>query len=134
MSAPAAGLHEQLPACPQNVGRLRHTVVDFAAHCGASAGQCATIALAVSEALSNIVVHAYIGQDQAGPMTVNVQMRERSLEVIVRDRGSGMRPRADSPGSGLGLPLIARITDQLTITDARPGVRVQMTFAIADAR
>jgi serine/threonine-protein kinase RsbW len=130
MSATTAELHKQLPASAQSVGQLRHAVVEFAQRSGASANQRATIALAVSEALSNVVLHAYVGQDRPGCMTVDAQLHERSIEVIVRDRGRGMRPRADSPGSGLGLPLIARVTEQLAITDADPGVCVQMTFAI----
>ena len=130
MACRAHALHQQLPARPQSIGRLRHAVAEFADSSGASAGQCANIALAVSEALSNAVIHAYIGDDQPGAVAVNVQMHARRLEVVVCDAGSGMRPRVDSPGAGLGLPLIARLTEQLDISDAMPGTCVRMTFAI----
>jgi anti-sigma regulatory factor (Ser/Thr protein kinase) len=44
-----------------------------------------------------------------------------------------MLPRLDSPGLGIGLPLIAQMSDQLDIEDrgSEPGVRVRMTFSIA---
>jgi anti-sigma regulatory factor (Ser/Thr protein kinase) len=127
-----AALHEQLPACPQSVGRLRHAVTEFAGSGGASAGQCATIALAVSEALSNAVIHAYADCDEPGDMVVEASLHDHSLEVVVCDQGGGMRPRPDSPGAGLGLPLIASVTEQLEIRETSPGVAVHMTFAIGD--
>jgi anti-sigma regulatory factor (Ser/Thr protein kinase) len=127
---PPAALHEQLAARPQSIGRLRRAVVEFAGSRGASSGQCATIALAVSEALSNAVLHAYLGHEQPGDVVVVAQMHEAALEVVVCDEGSGMRPRSDSPGAGLGLPLIARLTEQLEIRDTTPGMCVRMTFAI----
>ena len=129
-SASATAVHEQLPAYPQSIAELRHAVIDFAERSGASRGQRGTIALAVSEALSNVVVHAYVDQDEPGAMAVGAQINDDSLEVIVSDAGSGMQPRTDSPGAGLGLPLIARVTERLEITDAKPGVCVHMTFAI----
>ncbi len=109
---------------------MRRAVAEFAAGSGASADQCATISLAVSEALSNVVIHAYVGHDEPGAMAVDAQINERGLEVVVRDEGTGMRPRVDSPGVGLGLPLIARLTEQIDISDALPGTCVRMTFAI----
>ena len=107
MAAHPPALHEQLPASSQSVGRLRRAVAEFAGSSGASDDQCAAIALAVSEALSNVVVHAYVGYDQPGAMAVDAQIEARSLEVVICDEGTGMRPRIDSPGAGLGLPLIA---------------------------
>ena len=131
MTAFDGGLREQLPARPQSVARMRRAVAEFAGSRGASARQCATIELAVSEAVTNAVVHAYVDCDEPGVVAVYAQMRERSLHVAVCDAGSGMRPRTDSPGLGLGLLLIARITDELTITETTPGMCVDMTFAIS---
>lgn len=87
--------------------------------------------MAVSEAVTNAVLHAYVDCDEPGVVAVYAQTRERSLQVAVCDAGSGMRPRTDSPGLGVGLLLIARVTDELTITDTTPGMCVHMTFAIS---
>lgn len=111
---------------------MRHAVVEFANGQGASDRQCDDIALAVSEALSNAVLHAYAGQASPGVMRVKACMHERWLEVVVSDQGVGMLPRTDSPGLGIGLALIGRITVRLELEsrDSIPGLRVRMTFAI----
>ena len=109
---------------------MRRAVLNFAAGCGASARRCEDIALGVSEALTNAVLHAYADDPRPGEMAVRAWLRERSLEVVVSDAGKGMQSRADSPGLGLGLSLIAHVSDRVLIEDAMPGVRVRMTFAI----
>jgi len=109
---------------------MRHAIVGFAADSGASDSELEDIALAVSEALTNVVLHAYAGRDRPGVLAVEARMHEHRLEVVVRDEGVGMRPRADSPGLGHGLSVIHRITEQLRVEDAKPGVRMRMTFAI----
>jgi serine/threonine-protein kinase RsbW len=125
-------LQERLPARPESIAPLRRAVVAYAGGNGASDRQCEDIALAVSEALSNAVLHAYIGHDVAGDVGVDAWFAERVLEVVVEDSGVGMTPRTDSPGLGLGLALIGRLTEQLRIEspDSTPGVRMHMTFTI----
>lgn len=91
--------------------------------------QLAAITLAVSEAVSNA---------GSTPMSVTrlpvaSRSRQRSATgcaVTVCDHGIGMRPRIDSPGFGLGLGLIAHVSDSLELTEIEPGVWVCMTFAI----
>ncbi len=130
MNADPIKLRERLPARPQSVGLLRTIVSDFAAGNGASERQRAAVALAVSEAVSNAVVHAYAGRDDPGVVAVDAEICDRTLRVAVCDDGGGMRPRIDSPGLGLGLGLIARLSDQLELTETTPGVCVRMTFAL----
>jgi serine/threonine-protein kinase RsbW/stage II sporulation protein AB (anti-sigma F factor) len=49
----------------------------------------------------------------------------------VRDEGRGVVPRADSPGLGLGLPLIATLTESLELgTGEDNATEVRMTFRI----
>lgn len=123
-------LHERFPARPESITPLRQAVVEFAGSCGASERRCEDIALAVSEALSNAVMHAYAGRDGEGTVSVDAALRDEALEIVVGDDGGGMRARDDSPGLGLGLALIERMADELELEDARPGVRVRMTFSI----
>jgi len=126
-------LREQRSAIPEHVGALREAVVRFADASGAGRRTREQIALAVSEALSNCVLHAYADRKRPGPVTVEAWAREDCLIVLVSDQGRGMVPRLDSPGLGIGLPLIAQMCDQLDIEarDDQPGVRVRMTFTIA---
>ena len=89
--------------------------------------------LAVSEAVSNVVVHGY--RDSApGAFTVSVEWDGGELRVIVRDEGCGMSPRTDSPGAGLGLPLIATLADSVSVVAApEGGTEVSMTFPLLRA-
>jgi len=125
-------LEECLPARAENIAPLRRAVVAYARSNGASERQREDIALAVSEALSNAVLHAYVGHDSPGDVEVDAWIDERALTVLVCDEGIGMLPRIDSPGLGLGLSLIAQTTEHLEVDsrDATPGIRLRMRFVI----
>jgi anti-sigma regulatory factor (Ser/Thr protein kinase) len=87
----------------------------------------ADIRLAVTEACTNVVRHAY--GDRAGDIDVVVRPRGRALEVIVADNGRGMGPSPDTSGPGLGLPLMAALADSLEIQgSATAGSRLMMSF------
>lgn len=48
-------------------------------------------------------------------MLVRAELMGQTLEVEVRDHGVGMRPRRDSPGLGLGLPLIGTLASSVEV-------------------
>ena len=92
------------------------------------------VRLAVSEAVSNAVLHGY-RDGGSGEITMLAEADDHRLEVLVRDSGCGMSPHAGSRGAGLGLPLIAELSDALAV---RPnadgdGTEVQMTFRLPEA-
>jgi anti-sigma regulatory factor (Ser/Thr protein kinase) len=117
----------RLTAEAANVGTLRAAVVDFAQQAGVE--DTGRLALAVSEAMTNVVLHAYRDADEPGEMRVVACDKPDRLVVVVRDYGDGMRPRPDSPGLGIGLPLISQMTDDLQI-EAAPevGTLLRMHF------
>jgi hypothetical protein len=78
-------MHERLPARPDSVARLRHAVVGFAGRRGASIRRREDIALAVSEALSNIVLHAYAGSDRPGAIDVRASVSDAGA-ALARQR------------------------------------------------
>jgi serine/threonine-protein kinase RsbW/stage II sporulation protein AB (anti-sigma F factor) len=83
----------------------------------------------VSEALTNVVLHAY-PPDRAGPVGVSAKLTDDTVEVTVSDEGGGMAPRTNSPGAGLGLPIIAQLASSIEISHgAGDGTRLRMTFA-----
>src|SRR5205814_1061351 len=76
---------------------------------------------AVSEAATNAVVHAYADQPEGGTVAVEAGIDDDVLWVKVCDQGRGMRPRPDSPGLGLGLPLIAQMTTDFEVHEGDAG-------------
>jgi serine/threonine-protein kinase RsbW len=122
-------------ATPEAVGLVRQLLVDKAARLGAARDLRDRVALAVSEAVSNVVVHAYREIGEPGEVTVVMERRAEQLEILVRDRGVGLVPRPDSPGLGLGIGLMAQTADTFDILTGRgdPGVEVRLGFALSDA-
>jgi serine/threonine-protein kinase RsbW/stage II sporulation protein AB (anti-sigma F factor) len=114
-------------ATPAAVPGIRRAVVDFAELHGV--GIPPDVALAVSEAITNAVLHAYRGSDTGEVRVVACAEPER-LVVVVRDYGCGMRPNPESPGLGLGLAVIGRVAAELNVE--RPneggGTRLRMCF------
>ena len=121
------------PARPEHVGAARRAVWDAAVRAGAEEQVREAARLAVSEAVSNVVIHSY-RDTTGGEFTLRVEWNGGELRVIVRDEGCGMAPRMDSPGAGLGLPLIANLTQSFSVT-APPGggTEVCMTFPLLKA-
>ncbi|MEA2279924.1 MAG: serine/threonine-protein kinase RsbW [Solirubrobacteraceae bacterium] len=123
-----------LPAEPGSVSEIRTGMRDFAAAHGAPSGVVADIALAVSELVTNAIMHGYV--DRApGTIRAEASAGLEELVIVVSDDGRGMQPRSDSPGLGLGLPLIGQLATtvdlrqsagggaELCVTFAAPGVR-----------
>jgi anti-sigma regulatory factor (Ser/Thr protein kinase) len=114
------------PASAQSVAQLRQAVGDFAYEHGVPEPLLSDIRLAVSEAVTNAVVHAYRGRAH-GTVIASVTMRDLVwVEVRVSDDGSGMAPRNDSPGIGLGLPLIRHLSDQFEHRRPPDGVGTEL--------
>jgi anti-sigma regulatory factor (Ser/Thr protein kinase) len=87
--------------------------------------------LAASEALTNVVMHAYRDRSRPGPMRIRAHTVDRRLLLEVEDDGVGLRPRPDSPG-GFGLALIATLAAELEFArgPTGAGTLVRMAFAI----
>src|SRR3712207_3175539 len=117
-------LHDALPIS------LRHAVVDLARRNGASDAVQTDLALAVGEACANVVVHAYPPGD-IGPLILHAEIQGENIVITVCDQGQGMVPRPDSPGLGLGLPLIANLADRLEIHDGPEDVGTELVMAFS---
>lgn len=130
----ACAFGRTVPALAENVASLRHAVVELAGRAGAEDDVRTDVALAVGEACANVVVHAYPPGD-TGPLIVHADVKDGEIRIQVCDQGQGMTPRPDSPGLGLGLPLIANLADKLEISDNDGGIGtvVAMAFALKRA-
>ena len=125
-------LLRRVPAEVGQVAGMRNAVLSFAEVCGVTKAGRADVALAVGEACTNVVMHAYVDAAAPGSLTVEASHCDGELVVAVRDEGRGMLPRTDSPGLGLGLSIIRRVSHRLEICgNGASGTEVRMTFAVA---
>lgn len=126
---PAAILEHTLPARAESIPRIRAAITAFAAAAGAHGPLLYEIELAVTEAASNVVAHAY-APGTTGLVHVAAEVEEDMLEVVVADDGAGFRA-GHSHVAGLGLPIIAELTAHFTIAPReRGGSAVAMRFLL----
>jgi serine/threonine-protein kinase RsbW len=129
-----ARLRLRVPAVATQVATVRHAVIEMAAAHGIGDRPREDIALAVSEACANVVMHAYRHESAPGPLAVDAYRDDGEFFVVVCDEGIGMAPRTDSPGLGLGLGLIAGLAKRLEIGSRQPaGATVTMVFGASVA-
>jgi anti-sigma regulatory factor (Ser/Thr protein kinase) len=122
-----------VPAEAEEIAGMRNAVLALAEERGMTKAARADIALAVSEACTNVVMHAYIDARAPGSLTVEASHHGGELVVAVRDEGRGMLPRPDSPGLGLGLSLIGRLSHRVEIgQNGACGTEVRLTFLAAE--
>jgi serine/threonine-protein kinase RsbW len=95
--------HYHFPADSHSVSRARHAVTGFAREHGVPGELLDDIALAVSEACTNVVIHAYREGAEAGSLSIGLELEERSLHIQVGDDGLGMRPRIASVSDGFAV-------------------------------
>lgn len=124
----------RMPALPDAVGVARQALTGACEALGLGPRATGDVRLAVSEACTNVVAHAYRDQSAPGELEVSVLLLvPGELTVVVRDRGSGIAPRVDGGGLGLGLPLIAALTRRAEISEqAGGGTEVAMTFVTSE--
>ena len=126
----------EFPAKSANEGFARSAVAAFAAQLDPTLDEIGDIKTAVSEAVTNAIVHAY-------PETVGtVWLRARildgdTLELTVKDKGRGipdvkqaMEPLYSTGGddrSGMGFTIMESFMDQLRVRSA-PGKGTTVTM------
>ncbi|WP_027006755.1 ATP-binding protein [Conexibacter woesei] len=100
---------------PATLGSLRDALGAFLDETGAGEQLRFDVMLAVSEAANNVLLHAYRTCAQPGAIRVAATAGTERIEVTIEDDGGGLAPRPDSPGAGLGLPMMAQLTDDLDV-------------------
>jgi anti-sigma regulatory factor (Ser/Thr protein kinase) len=123
-------LRESYPATPESVPLIRHAVTDYAKAVGVAEHRLDDVRLAVSEAVTNVVLHAY--RDGPGEVHVAARAVGGELWVLVADSGCGPHTPARSPGVGWGLALITAASDEFTLLErAEGGTEARMLFRTA---
>jgi serine/threonine-protein kinase RsbW len=116
----------RLPAERTSVTEGRHLLSAYLSRIGYP--ETYDVCLATTEALSNVVRHAY-PDDERGDIEVEAEYGCEELQVSVRDFGLGPTARLASESLGLGLALMASVA-QRVVFDIEPGkgTEVRLTF------
>ena len=126
-----ASQHWKSEPRPEEISRLRREVVEYAAEHGLDRALIGDIALAVSEVVTNAVLHAF-PEPGGGSITVMATINGDEVTLRIVDDGIGMRPRLDSPGAGLGLSIAGQVSRRMVVEcPERGGTEVRMTFSPA---
>jgi anti-sigma regulatory factor (Ser/Thr protein kinase) len=93
----------------------------------------ADVMLAVSEAVGNVVAHAY--EEEGGQLELDIRCSERELSVRVRDFGRGPNGPSPTPGLGLGLGVMRTLSASCEVSGSSyTGTTAQLRFPIAARR
>src|SRR3712207_4531233 len=108
---------------------MRRRAAEFASALDAPDEVVHAVALAVSETVTNAVLHAYAGREP-GPVRVSCRADGGSLVVEVVEEGVGIAARTDSPGIGHGRATVGALAHTLKISPGPngPGTTVTMSF------
>jgi anti-sigma regulatory factor (Ser/Thr protein kinase) len=112
-------VRESYPAVADSIPAARRAVTACAASAGASPEQMEAIKLAVSEALTNVVLYAYPWR--TGEVHVTARVAGNELWVLIADSGCGLHAGRDTDGLGLGLALISQMTDGFSVVGRSSG-------------
>ncbi|KKK35198.1 serine/threonine protein kinase [Salinicoccus sediminis] len=137
----------KFPSSAEYVGLIRLTLSGVLSRAGATYDQIEDSKIAVSEAVTNAVKHAY-GEDQTGDVLVGFAVYEDKVEIIVADHGQSFNyedvrkelgPYTEDDNvnflreGGLGLFLIETLMDEVYIKKD-PGVTISMTKFINESQ
>ena len=129
MFATRESLSGSYPATPEIIGTLRQELADFAATAGLTGQALDAVRLAVSEAVTNVVRHAYSGEP--GQVHVTAGLAANELWILIADDGRGFNTPSTDPGLGMGLVLITNACHEFALAErADGGTEARMRFLL----
>jgi len=130
----------RLPSLSINEGFARSVVGAFATQLNPTLEEVADIKTAVSEAVTNAIVHAY--PDRIGEIVISASLSGQTLEVSISDKGVGISDieqarqpffstAGDESRSGMGFTVMETFMDEVTvISSPGEGTTVRMLKTI----
>ena len=118
----------KLPALSVNEGMARAAVAAFVSQLDPGVTEVADIKCAVSEAVTNAIVHGYQNYEGTGSISITVSiLAGRAVKIEIKDKGCGIPDVAmartplyttDAAGerSGMGFTVMESFTDALRVT------------------
>jgi anti-sigma regulatory factor (Ser/Thr protein kinase) len=121
-----------LPAIPESIRKARDEVARIALS-RAKGPIVDDVRLCTSEAVTNVVRHAYTARN--GRIHISVDLEADELTVSVRDEGDGLTEFRREGELGYGLRIIDALTSRFTISSAPDsGTEVVMVFGLDPSR
>jgi len=115
--------------------RVRQEAEAFAIQAGLDEPGAGRVVLAVDEALTNIIRHAYAGRDD-GPIEISMRVSGLELSIVIRDYGQVVHPAAirsrdldDVRPGGLGVHIMHECMDKVTYAPADQGGGTVLTMS-----
>jgi serine/threonine-protein kinase RsbW len=133
----AQAVHLTIPAKPEYITLVRLALTGLWRVGRYSDEALADLKLAVTEACSNSVRHAY-GEGRNGTVKVDYELHSDRLVVEVSDEGTGIdstaweRERGELTEGGLGLAIIRSLTDEFELANGGKGSRLRLVKFLAD--
>jgi anti-anti-sigma factor len=127
--------HLEIPADENNLSEVRDFIADICAKAGFLKSETNNTKLAVDEACTNIIKHAY--RDKGGDIRIDVEAEPGKVEINIFDRGEPFdwskvqEPDLDlyveiGKKGGLGIYLMNRLMDSLNYSASPAGNRLYM--------
>lgn len=107
-----------------NESFARVAVASFVSQLDPTIEELSDIKTAVSEAVTNAIVHGY--ENKVGLITIQVHIKEREITIQIKDRGNGIEDvkkarealyttKPDMERSGMGFTIMESFMDKLTV-------------------
>ena len=120
-------MHLTVPSLSQNEGFARVVVGAFAAQLNPTLEELVDIKTAVSEAVTNAIIHGYEGS--FGLVEIIARLQDDTLEITVSDKGKGIEDietalqpfytsKPDADRSGMGFTVMETFMDDLHVDSA----------------
>lgn len=116
-----------VPADPSVLRPIRQSLRRLATDLGLDQERCEALIVAVGEAVSNAIEHAYL----AAPGSIHLRARRRGVVLVVEVRDHGRwRQVAAGERRGHGLELMRGFADEVKIRTSARGTTVRLTLAL----
>ena len=97
----------------------RVAIAGLAERAGATREELDAVHTIISEAVTNVVRHAY--PTEPGPVYIDAVVSGRDLSILIVDEGRGPRVPSPNPGLGMGWKLMAQLTTRWTVVQRGEG-------------